>query len=62
MEKIEIIQKFLESLIPERMPEGAWKAGDDFAAGKLYGWNDCREMIQKSIKSADIEKLINELQ
>jgi hypothetical protein len=39
----------LEQCVPERMPEDAWKAGDDFAAGKLYGWNDCREEMLRRI-------------
>ena len=39
----------VRGVVPERLPEDVWKAGDNFAAGKVYGWNDHQELTIKAI-------------
>ena len=53
MEKIEILQKFLESLIPPKK---------GFQENYIYSWNKAREDFIKRIKEADLEKLLHLLQ
>ena len=60
MEKIEIIQKFLLSLVPEAMDME--KDYEDFLFEQKFGWNAAREEMIKAIKESDKEKLIHELQ
>ena len=71
MEKIEILQKFLEGIVPEEDNYSvSLRANDNLTAaieesikaGMAKGFNLARGKMIKNIKEADLEKLIHELQ